>query len=107
MTKIYYVGGSPCSGKSTLAEMLSEQYDLYYFKVDDYLDDYIRRGSASNKPLSSQALKLSADEIWMREPMIQNMEELEIYREIFEYIIEDLSKIVAPNGIITEGLMLV
>jgi hypothetical protein len=39
----------------------------------------------------------------MREPMIQNTEELEIYREIFEYIVEDLSKLEAPNGIITEG----
>jgi hypothetical protein len=28
---------------------------------------------------------------------------LEIYHEIFEYIIEDLSKLEAPNGSITEG----
>lgn len=103
MTKIYYIGGSPCSGKSTIAEMISEQYGLYYFKVDDYLDEYIRRGDASNKPLSSQVLKLSADETWMREPMVLNKEELEIYREIFDFIIEDLGKIEAPNGIITEG----
>ncbi len=103
MTKIYYIGGSPCSGKSTIAEMISEQYGLYYFKVDNYLDDYIRKGTTSNKPFSSQVLKLSADETWMREPMIQNMEELEIYREIFEFIIEDLGEIEAPKGIITEG----
>lgn len=29
MTNIYYVGGSPCSGKSTVAEILAEKYDLY------------------------------------------------------------------------------
>lgn len=103
MSKIYYIGGSPCSGKSTIAQMISEENDLYYFKVDNYLDDYIRRGNASNKPFSSKVLKLSADETWLRDPMIQNTEELEIYREIFDYIIEDLSKIEAPNGIITEG----
>lgn len=38
---VYYIGGSPCSGKSTTAEILSKKYDLYYFKVDDYLDKYI------------------------------------------------------------------
>jgi hypothetical protein len=83
--------------------MIAEQYDLYYFKVDNYLDDYIRRGNAANKPFSSQALKLSADETWLRDPLVQNTEELEIYREIFEYILEDLSRIEDPNGIITEG----
>ncbi len=103
MSKIYYIGGSPCSGKSTLAQIISEQYELHYFKVDDYLDEYMRRANASNKPFSSQALKRSADETWMRDPMIQNTEELKIYREIFEYIMEDLSKIEAPKGIITEG----
>ncbi len=103
MAKIYFIGGSPCSGKSTIAEMISEQYGLYYFKVDDYLEAYIGRGNALNKPFSTQVSELSADEIWMREPMIQNKEELEIYREIFGFIMEDLSKIEAPNGIITEG----
>jgi 2-phosphoglycerate kinase len=103
MSKIYYIGGSPCSGKSTIAQMIAEQYGLYYFKVDNYLDEYIRRGNASNKPFSSQALKLSTNETWLRDPIVQNTEELEIYREIFEYILEDLSKLEAPNGIITEG----
>lgn len=34
---IYFIGGSPCSGKSTVTEILSKKYDLYYFKVDDFL----------------------------------------------------------------------
>lgn len=42
MINIYYIGGSPCAGKSTVAEILSQKYDLYYFKVDDFLDDYTK-----------------------------------------------------------------
>lgn len=37
MAKIYYIGGSPCAGKSTVAEILSQKYDLYYFKVMIFL----------------------------------------------------------------------
>lgn len=37
MIDTYYIGGSPCSGKSTIAEIPSKRYDLYYFKVDDFL----------------------------------------------------------------------
>ena len=45
MIKTYYIGGSPCSRKSTIAEILSENYSLYYFKVDDFLDKYIKIGA--------------------------------------------------------------
>ena len=40
----YYIGGSPCSGKSTVAEIISEKYNLYYFKVDDFLEKYTKMG---------------------------------------------------------------
>ena len=43
---IYYIGGSPCSGKSTVAELLAAKYNLYYFKVDDFLDNYTQMGAA-------------------------------------------------------------
>ena len=38
MEGLYIIGGSPCSGKSTIAEMIAEKYDFNYFKVDDYLE---------------------------------------------------------------------
>ena len=41
MEGLYIIGGSPCSGKSTIAEMIAEKYDFNYFKVDDYLEQYI------------------------------------------------------------------
>ena len=34
MIKTYYIGGSPCSGKSTVTEILAKKHDLYYFRVD-------------------------------------------------------------------------
>ena len=51
MMNVYYIGGSPCSGKSTVAEILSERYDLYYFKVDDFLDTYTKQGALKGYPV--------------------------------------------------------
>ena len=34
---LYILGGSPCSGKSTVAEILSRECDFTYFKVDENL----------------------------------------------------------------------
>ena len=35
--RVLFIGGSPCSGKSTVAERISKEYGAYYFKVDDFL----------------------------------------------------------------------
>lgn len=43
---ICYIGGSPCSGKSTVAQALAEQYGIAGFKADDYLEDFTTQGAA-------------------------------------------------------------
>lgn len=100
---IYYIGGSPCSGKSTVAEILSEQYDLYYFKVDDFLDSYTKQGALKGYPVCRKQVELTPDQIWMRDPVLQCREELIYYEEVFEFIERDLEQIKNVNGVITEG----
>ena len=99
----YLIGGSPCSGKSTVAQALSERYGLHYFKVDDHLDRYMQLAAEDRKPYCSKALRLTPEQIWMRQPVVQCEEELRIYEEIFEYVLEDLKTINCQNGVITEG----
>ncbi len=103
MMNIYYIGGSPCSGKSTVAEILSEQYDLYYFKVDDFLDSYTKQGALKGYPVCRKQVELTPDQIWMRDPVLQCREELIYYEEVFEFIERDLEQIKNVNGVITEG----
>ena len=57
MIDTYYIGGSPCAGKSTVAEMLSQKYDLYYFKVDDFIDDYTKSGTLKGYPICKKQLR--------------------------------------------------
>ena len=102
MTNIYYIGGSPCSGKSTIAEILTEKFDLYYFKVDDFLEEYTKMGASKGYEICKKQEAMSPEEIWMREPQLQCEEEFAFYEEVFEFVLEDLKKIDA-KGIITEG----
>lgn len=103
MPDTFYIGGSPCSGKSTIAEALSEKYNLHYFKVDDYLDKFIKLGAINQKEICLKSEAMGPEQIWMRDPLVQCEEELLIYEEIFEFILEDLKHIDCKNGIITEG----
>lgn len=104
MIKTYYIGGSPCAGKSTIAEILSRKYGLYYFKVDDFLDDYTKLGALKGYPICKKTVEMNAEQIWMREPLLQCEEEFEFYEEILEYVLADLKQINCKNGIITEGV---
>lgn len=99
---IYFIGGSPCSGKSTVTEILSKKYDLSYFKVDDFLDKYTKLGASKGYEICTKQEALSPEEIWMREPQLQCDEEFTFYEEIFEFVMDDLRQIEA-KGIITEG----
>ena len=101
--EIYYIGGSPCSGKSTIAQALATEYDLDYFKVDDHLEKYIKMGAADGKLCCAMVEKMTSEQIWMREPGVQCKEELIIYEEISEYIQNDLKNADGKKDIITEG----
>lgn len=103
MKKIYYIGGSPCSGKSTIAEHLEKKYNLYYFKVDDYLEKYTNRGAEENLQICVKQSKMSSEETWMRDPALQCREEIQFYKEIFPFIIQELLEIEIDKDIITEG----
>ena len=103
MNTYYLSGGSPCAGKSTVAEILSKKYNLYYFKVDDFLDGYTKLELKRMSNMCRKTIELNAEQTWMREPSLLCKEEFEWYKEVFEYVIDDLKQIRCKNGIITEG----
>lgn len=100
---VYYIGGSPCSGKSTVAEALCARYGLRYFKVDDHLERYMQLAAQHGKPSCLKVADMTPDQIWMREPQVQCDEEVLIYREIFEYALADLRQLESAKGILAEG----
>lgn len=99
----FFIGGSPCSGKSTIAEIISAKYGLHYFKVDDHLDKYTRMGAEAGYLICRKQIEMSAEQIWMRPPQVQCEEELRFYEEIFHFILEDLNKLDSEGTVITEG----
>lgn len=103
MIKTYFIGGSPCSGKSTITEILAKKYDLFYFKVDDFLDKYIDMGAREGRPVCTEIQSMTPEETWMRDPVVQCEKELAWYREVFDYVCEEINQIQNVSGIIAEG----
>ena len=96
------IGGSPCSGKSTAAERIAQEYGAYYFKVDDHLSELIKQAADNGSAVCNAIQQMSPEEIWMREPEVQCKEEFEVYRDIAPFVFDMISRIEA-DLIITEG----
>ena len=82
----YCIGGSPCSGKSTIASILAERYKLLPIKFDDLLEDFIQAARRDGAPISSLRANRTADQIWLRKPLLMFEEEWSFYEEIFPYL---------------------
>ena len=100
--RVILIGGSPCSGKSTAAERMAEEYDAYCYKVDAQLDELIRMAAERGSPACKSVLSMSSEEIWMRDPEIQCMEEFQIYREIAPDVFRGMDAVDAEL-IVAEG----
>ena len=70
--------------------------------MDDFLDKYTKMGASKGYEICKKQERMNAEEIWMREPLLQCTEELAFYEEIFEFVLADLENIEA-KGILTEG----
>lgn len=99
----YVLGGSPCSGKSTIAERLSRDFHWQYYKVDDYEREHLERCDPDRHPTMHTYAAISWNEIWMRPVQLQVKEEFAYYRERFEMIAQDLEAYSIQRPLLLEG----
>ena len=99
---LYMIGGSPCSGKSTLASLLSRKYDLLHIKLDDLVDEMMSQASVDSRPICLLRQDRNPEQIWMRNPEEMADEEWRFYEEIFPYVksclIKDQDKALLVEG---------
>lgn len=106
MQNTYWIGGSPCSGKSTLAEKFIETFECQYYKCDDHLDAYMNKGAADGSEIMKKCLTMTKDETWLRSVDELVSDEFLFYEEAFKYIIEDLKAYDTSKPIVIEGAAL-
>lgn len=100
-TNIYWLGGSPCSGKSSVAERLCETYGMTYYKGDDYFGEHLERGHARGNPWATRLRHATSEFIFMRS-LEENLDlSFSIFREEFPFVIEDIRSL--PKPILIEG----
>ncbi len=101
--RLFVIGGSPCSGKSSIAEQLATQYHLQFYKADDYEDQHPKRSDPQRHPVMTRYNQMAWNEIWSV-PVEQAVSDLfAYYRERFEMVLKDLETFDPEQSLLAEG----
>ncbi len=106
LAHVFWVGGSPCSGKSSITEMLAEKHGLRIYKCDEAFWEHAKRVDPVAHPTFHRLTHMTWDEIWMRSVAVQIADEFACYREQFGMIVDDLLALLRSARIIAEGAAL-
>jgi len=102
-SKAYILGGSPCSGKSTTAEMLAAKYGFQYYRADNHDRAHMQRSQPDLQPVMFKISRMSWEEIWSRSVADLLKDEIAYYREGFSFILDDLCQFDLETPVILEG----
>jgi hypothetical protein len=98
---ILWIGGTPCSGKTSIAQLLADKYPLQMYHCDEAFDIH--------KPLmrgTRKMLSMSWDQLWMQPVEILVADVFAIYHEEFQLIMDDLQALPPWPPILAEGMAL-
>jgi hypothetical protein len=103
---VYWIGGSPCSGKSTIVHLLSEGWAFYSYNCDDAFQRHGEQITPEEQPTFYRVLHMTWDEIWMRPVEELLADVLAVYGEEFDLILHDLLALPAGRPVVAEGAAL-
>lgn len=106
LAHVYWIGGSPCSGKTSIAKALAERYGFFYYDCDHAFYRHNEIVTPQQQPVFHRVMRLTSEALWMRPVEQQTAEEIAIYQEEFPLILEDLLALTTPQPVLAEGAAL-
>lgn len=99
---VVWIGGSPCAGKSSVAQLLVAQHRLRLYQSDPLES----RPATDAQPTKRYLQSLSPDDLWLRPVPVQTATELDYCREEFAQVVSDLRLLPRSDTVLAEGTAL-
>jgi hypothetical protein len=106
LAHVYWLGGSPCSGKSSIAAAIAQQQGWEVYSCDEAFYRHLKLITPEAQPVFSRVMGLGQEELWMRNVERQVREEITIYQEEFPFILADLLALDPKRPVLAEGAAL-
>lgn len=100
---VYWIGGSACAGKSTLAKMYADKYGLALYACDDHFQEHMQQTSREIQPAMHRISRLTMNEVfYTREVDEQLNTYIKGFEEDFAFVLSDLARM-GEKAVVVEG----
>jgi 2-phosphoglycerate kinase len=100
---VFWLGGSPCSGKSSISEILASRFDLDVYHVDSALETHTQRLDPVHQPALTKWCESSWNQRWIQPIDMLVQDAIACYREHFALIHEDILRMPKRKSLLVEG----
>jgi hypothetical protein len=107
LENIFWLGGSPCAGKSSISETLARDFSLDVYHVDDAFESHAARLDPARHPALAKWEASSWDERWMQPIASLLRDATACYHEHFTLILEEILSMPARKRLLVEGTALI
>src|SRR5260370_20614303 len=106
LESVVWLGGSPCSGKSSISEIIAGRFGLDVYRVDEAFESHAQRFDRLRQPALTKWSKSSWNQRWMQpvESLVQDV--IACYREHFTLVLEDIFSLPKRKSLLVEGTAL-
>ena len=106
LQNVFWLGGSPCAGKSSIGEILAGRFELDLYRVDEAFETHARGLDPAHQPALVKWCAASWDERWLQsiDRLVQDV--IACYREHFALIREDILALPKRKPLLVEGTAL-
>lgn len=104
---VYWIGGGPGAGKSTISRRLADRYGWHHYATDDVMRDHTDRTIPEEAPFLHAFMAMDMDERWVKRSPETMLETFHWFRgEAFDLIVEDLLQLPPHPRVVVEGFRL-
>lgn len=103
LDRIYWIGGSPCAGKSTAARLLAEAHALLAVECDLGGEARLAAMAAAALPVYTELTALGTCDRLAEPPWWQAEMEVAFYREQFDLVLRELADLPTDRPLLVEG----
>lgn len=90
--EIYWIGGSACAGKSTLAKRFAEKNGLALYACDEHLGMHLQHITEDAQPAMYRVSEMAMNEVFFTRKITEQLNTyIEYLREDFLYVLSDLA----------------
>lgn len=98
----FWIGGSACAGKTSIARLLAAEHGLTLYSCDDHFEEHRRRADPARHPHFHRLMDVPMEELWERPVTVQATELLRFYQDELDLVLEDLERL--PGPVLVEGV---